>query len=214
MVFLSDVSPGGDLQSVIAKALASCKLAIILATKTYGLKTNGLFDTSNEMNYIVDNGRKPFYLVRMIPFGEDWAEEHTTLAFPSSVMQKVRAACAWFAVGFSHQPRPSNHGTIFTIPFAASAVAAVQLWLAGNGDPMPWDLVPEVCNKLRGLGVTIPNEAGAPAPSAAPAPTAAPAPEPQQSSVLSAVSSVVGSAVGAVVGATAGSSADLRTCSV
>ena len=93
MVFLSDVSPGGDLQSVIAKALASCKLAIILATKTYGAKTNGLFDTSNEMNYIIDNGRKPYYLVRMIPFGEDWAEERTTMAFPSSVMQKVRAAC-------------------------------------------------------------------------------------------------------------------------
>jgi len=166
VVFLSDVSPGGDLQDVIADALASCKLAIILATKTYGAKTNGLFDTSAEMNFIVDNGRKPFYLVRMIPFGEDWAESRTTMAFPSSVMQK--------------------------------------LWLAGNDDPMPWDLVFEVCDKLRGLGVTIPNEAGAPAP------TAAPAPEPQQSSVLSAVSSVVGSAVGAVVGATGGSSADDR----
>jgi hypothetical protein len=163
VVFLSDVSPGGDLQGVIADALASCKLAIILATKTYGAKTNGLFDTSAEMNYIVDNGRKPFYLVRMIPFGEDWTEMRTTMAFPSSVMQK--------------------------------------LWLAGNDDPMPRDLVTEVCDKLRGLGVTIPNEA------AAPAPTAAPAPE---SSVLSAVSSVVGSAVGAVVGATGGSSADDR----
>ena len=93
MVFLSDVSPGGDLQGVIAEALGTCKLAIILATKTYGAKTNGLFDTSAEMNYIVDNGRKPFYLVRMIPFGEDWTEMRTTMAFPSSVMQKVRAAC-------------------------------------------------------------------------------------------------------------------------
>ena len=91
-----------------------------------------------------------------------------------------------------------------------ASFVGVQLWLAGSGDPIPGEIVPEVCDALRGLGVTIPNEAGAPAPSAAPAPTAAPAPEPQQSSVLSAVSSVVGSAVCAVVGATGGSSADDR----
>jgi serine/threonine protein kinase len=48
-VFLSNVSPGGDLQDVISAALANCRAAVILATKTYGLKTNGLFDTSNEM---------------------------------------------------------------------------------------------------------------------------------------------------------------------
>ena len=213
MVFLSDVSPGGDLQSVIAKALASCKLAIILATKTYGAKTNGLFDTSNEMNYIIDNGRKPYYLVRMIPFGEDWAEERTTMAFPSSVMQKVRAAClirrALFA-SIHRAPPGSSNLHYFCVP----PVAVMQLWLAGNGVPMPWDLVPEVCDKLRGLGVTIPDEAGAPAPTAAPVPTAAPAPEPQRSSVLSAVSSVVGSEVGAVVGATADSSAEDRVYSV
>ena len=205
MVFLSDVSPGGDLQGVIADALASCKLAIILATKTYGAKTNGLFDTSAEMNYIVDNGRKPFYLVRMIPFGEDWAESRTTMAFPSSVMQKVRAACKLelrlLQASIKEHVLPTTHGTLLC---AHVPVAAVQLWLAGNDDPMPWDLVTEVCDKLRGLGMTIPNEAGAPAPSAAPAP------EPQQSSVLSAVSSVVGSAMGAVVGATGGSSADDR----
>ena len=207
MVFLSDVSPGGDLQGVIAEALGTCKLAIILATKTYGAKTNGLFDTSAEMNYIVDNGRKPFYLVRMIPFGEDWAESRTTMAFPSSVMQKVRAACKLelrvrlLQASIKEHAHPTTHGTLLC---AHVPVAAVQLWLAGNDDPMPWDLVSEVCDKLRGLGVTIPNEA------AAPAPSAAPAPEPQQSSVLSAVSSVVGSAVGAVVGATGGSSADDR----
>ena len=89
MVFLSDVSPGEDLQDVIAQALASCKLAIILATRTYGAKTNGLFDTSSEMNYIVSQS-KPYYLVRMIPFGENWDEPRTTMAFPPSIMQKVR----------------------------------------------------------------------------------------------------------------------------
>jgi len=135
VVFLSNVSPGGDLQDVISEALGMCKFAIILATKTYGAKTNGLFDTSNEMNFIISQ-QKPFYLVRMIPFDENWAEMRTTVAFPPSIMQKF--------------------------------------WLPGNGDPMPWDLVPEVCDKLRVLGVNIPNEAGGPA---AAAESAAPAPE-------------------------------------
>ena len=89
VVFLSDVSPGGDLQGVIGEALGSCKLAIILATKTYGEKTNGLFDTSSEMNFIVGQN-KPYYLVRMIPFGENWAEMRTMMAFPQSIMQRVR----------------------------------------------------------------------------------------------------------------------------
>ena len=35
-VFLSDVSPGHDLQQVIAHALVKCRLALILASKTYG----------------------------------------------------------------------------------------------------------------------------------------------------------------------------------
>ena len=90
VVFLSNVSPGGDLQDVISEALGMCKFAIILATKTYGAKTNGLFDTSNEMNFIISQ-QKPFYLVRMIPFDENWAEMRTTVAFPPSIMQKVRA---------------------------------------------------------------------------------------------------------------------------
>ena len=87
--FLSNASPGSDLQELIAHALANCKLAIILATETYGRKTNALFCTSAEMNYIVGNDRKEFYLVRMIPFGDDWAEPLTTMAFPPSIMFKL-----------------------------------------------------------------------------------------------------------------------------
>ena len=64
-------------------------LAIILATKTYGRQTNALFCTSAEMNYIVGNDRKQYYLVRMIPLGEDWAEPLTTMAFPPSIMFKL-----------------------------------------------------------------------------------------------------------------------------
>jgi hypothetical protein len=87
-VFLSDVSPGGDLQTAISHALSRCKLAVILATRTYGARTNGLFDTSNEMNFIIGR-RKAYYLVRMIPFEEEWEEPATTMAFPPSIMFKL-----------------------------------------------------------------------------------------------------------------------------
>ena len=87
-VFASDVSPGGAEQHVIAHALSTCKLAIILATNTYGYCTNALFCTSAEMNYIIGQ-RKPYYLVRMIPFDQSWAEPTTTMAFPQGIMFKV-----------------------------------------------------------------------------------------------------------------------------
>jgi len=113
-VFLSSVSPGGDLQDAISAALANCRAAVILATKTYGAKTNGLFDTSNEMNFVVGE-RKPYYLVRMIPMDETWAESHVTLAFPRTIMFK--------------------------------------LWLPG--EPMPWDLVHEVCEIVKAEGGAV-----------------------------------------------------------
>ena len=84
-VFLSDVSAGANLQETIARALSTCKLCVILATKTYGRKTNGLFDTSAEMNYVIGQ-HKDFYLVRMIPFDETWSEPATTMAFPPGIM--------------------------------------------------------------------------------------------------------------------------------
>ena len=88
LVFLSNVVPGDDLQHVISQALAVSKLTIILATKTYGQRTNGLFDTSSEMNYVIGQA-KPYYLIRMIPSNEAWAEPHVTMAFPSSIMYKL-----------------------------------------------------------------------------------------------------------------------------
>ena len=82
-VFLSDVSPGGDLQSIIARALASCRLAVVLASHSYGRETNGLFDTSSELNFITGQ-RKNLILVRMIEPNASWAEPRTVEAFPPS----------------------------------------------------------------------------------------------------------------------------------
>jgi len=61
---------------------------VIMASRTYGTATNSLFDTGRERNFILGQ-RKPLCLVRMIPFGEAWAEASTTLAFPDSIKQKL-----------------------------------------------------------------------------------------------------------------------------
>jgi hypothetical protein len=98
VVFLSDVAAGGNLQVVIAKALDHCKLAVILASATYGHQTNSLFDTYSEMNFIVSQ-RKRYYLVRMIPPEDRWSEAHVTMAFPPSIMYKLW----WPAVGTQPQ---------------------------------------------------------------------------------------------------------------
>ena len=96
-MFLSNVAPGGNLQKEIAEALAGCQLVIILATKTYGKSTNALFDTCSEMNFVIGQ-RKPYYLIRMLPFEETWAEPHVTMAFPAAIMFQVgaqrRSICA------------------------------------------------------------------------------------------------------------------------
>ena len=46
------------LPGVIAEALDSCRLAVILATETYGVTTNGMFDTYKELAFIVSE-KKP-----------------------------------------------------------------------------------------------------------------------------------------------------------
>ena len=85
-VFLSDYKPGENLGKGIAEALQNCRIVVVLASKTYGLATNDMFDTGREVKFVLDQ-KKPFFFVRMIPFGENWSEAETTLAFPSSIMQ-------------------------------------------------------------------------------------------------------------------------------
>ena len=85
-VFLSDYKPGENLGKGIAEALQNCRIVVVLASKTYGLATNDMFDTGREVKFVLDQ-KKPFFFVRMIPFGEKWEQPETTLAFPSSIMQ-------------------------------------------------------------------------------------------------------------------------------
>jgi len=122
-VFLSNGAAGDNIQRVISQALQRCRLTIILASHTYGKQTNALFDTSSEMNYIIGQS-KPYYLVRMIPPNESWAEPHVTMAFHDGIIYK--------------------------------------LWIPG--DPIPWDLLHEVGERLRLPPGSVPLPAAAPSP--------------------------------------------------
>jgi len=87
-VFLSQAVGGDNISKMICDGIVGCKLAIIFANRTYGARTNHMFDTGRERDYILSKN-KPFYLIRMIPFDESWAESETEVAFPLSVMQKL-----------------------------------------------------------------------------------------------------------------------------
>ncbi len=62
--FVSNETPGADLQEAIATALGESKLQVLLATPTYGKKTNEFYSTYQEMNYALDtnDGGNPFLI--------------------------------------------------------------------------------------------------------------------------------------------------------
>ena len=74
--FVSNETPGSDLQEAIAKAIGESKVQIMLATKTYGKKTNQQYSTYQEMNYSLDHN--PF-LIKM-PADVEWEESATQMA--------------------------------------------------------------------------------------------------------------------------------------
>ena len=73
-VFLSDVEPGEDLMEEIAKAADECSLAVLLATHTYGKKTNNQFDTARELGFFLQQ-RKPIFFIKMCEDFEDPATQ-------------------------------------------------------------------------------------------------------------------------------------------
>ena len=138
-VFLSDTNPGDNLGHIIAEALRGCRLAVLMATRTYGKATNDLFDTGREMKYVLGH-KKPFFLTRMIPFGEEWAEAETDLAFPDSLMQELwlpktpmpdgmdeRVAAKLLAAVGSASAPGADGATVASPPAAAPAAAAASL---------------------------------------------------------------------------------------
>ena len=74
--FVSHETPGSDLQEAIGVAIGESRLQVLLATKTYGKKTNQQYSTYQEMNYAVNH--HPF-LIRM-PWDVAWTEPVTSLA--------------------------------------------------------------------------------------------------------------------------------------
>jgi len=82
-VYVAGELPGEVLDEVIFAALDSCRLAILLASESYGCRTNS-FSTFNELNFVLDEP-KPFYLVKMC---ERWSEAHVRGKFGSFTMYK------------------------------------------------------------------------------------------------------------------------------
>lgn len=80
-VFLCAVPEGESIADAIIAALDTCKLVVILATRTYGAKTASTFSTYEELNYIVEQ-RKPYFLVKMC---EQYAEARTRFHLPSHI---------------------------------------------------------------------------------------------------------------------------------
>ena len=74
--FVSNETPGSDLQTAIADAIGQSKIQVLLATQTYGRKTNQQYSTFQEMNYALNHA--PF-LVKM-PADVVWEEAATEMA--------------------------------------------------------------------------------------------------------------------------------------
>merc|ERR1712046_526754 len=81
-VFLSDYLPGDPLFKGIAEAADQCRLAVLLATTTYGCATNDRFDTSKELGFIIDS-KKPYFLVKMC---DRYAEATARFQLDSGIM--------------------------------------------------------------------------------------------------------------------------------
>lgn len=82
-VFISDVSAGISLHQTISEALTGCRLAVLLASATYGRATT-CFSTREELGCVLDSN-KPFYLIKM---AEMWEEPVVRMAFSDQIMFK------------------------------------------------------------------------------------------------------------------------------
>ena len=76
--FVSNETPGADLQTAINKAIGESKLQVLLATPTYGKKTNEFFSTFQEMNYALP--RNPFLVKMTASPDDDWDEPAADMA--------------------------------------------------------------------------------------------------------------------------------------
>jgi hypothetical protein len=62
--FLCDVPDGDDIAKTVIRALAGCKMVVILGTATYGRDTGVGFSTFEELRFIYDE-KKDIFLVKM-----------------------------------------------------------------------------------------------------------------------------------------------------
>jgi hypothetical protein len=78
--FVCEVAEGKSIADEIIRNLDECKLVVILGSRSYGTKTESVYSTYNEMEYILEN--KPFFLVKAC---DQFIEPKTKFSFPKSV---------------------------------------------------------------------------------------------------------------------------------
>ena len=129
--FVSIDLPGGvDLQEAIAEAMFDAKVHVMLGTETYGIKTNELYSTRQEMNYALTKGN-PF-LVRMC---DEYKVAATSLAFEGRLYQ------------------PWKPGTPMPDDLADNIASKVFGAPVEHGPPIDYDeLIEEVNEELQTLG--------------------------------------------------------------
>ena len=77
--FVSNEAPGADLQEAIATAMQQSQIQVLLATRTYGKKTNEQYSTYQEMNYALNHNSS--FLVKMTDHPDSvWEEASTEMA--------------------------------------------------------------------------------------------------------------------------------------
>jgi hypothetical protein len=83
-IFVCDEAAGTNLMEVIVKNISSCRLAIVMGSRTYGQKTASAFSTFEELQYIKGKN-KPMFLVKMC---DEFASELADFALISTMYEQ------------------------------------------------------------------------------------------------------------------------------
>jgi hypothetical protein len=97
--FVCDAQNGDDMKSKIVRAISGCKLAIILATSTYGEVTSSTYSTYQEMDYIFSH-KVPRFVVKMCP---RYLSEDTSFTISPSIKYHE-----WMPTGLARSQPPAD----------------------------------------------------------------------------------------------------------
>ena len=146
--FVSNEAPGASLQEAISSALGQSRVQVMMATRTYGKKTNETFSTLQEMNYALNH--TPF-LIKMC---DAWEEPAAELALdgrmyelwmpdmpmpsglPDSIVAKMDGSTRSSSRSSSQQPTLPAPRLLLPVPSSDSSATNVEQ--RGNTRTVGW----------------------------------------------------------------------------